>query len=380
MIDKIHKRSSQLFNTFSEYKSAVKKNIYPLQIKNLNYHDYNYRPFINQTQVYLSALINEMEHGFATLLTPSCINAIAIATTAILRPNKNVVIADNIYPKTKTTIYQIADKINATVSIANMLKPNAIEQSIVDNTDLVVIENPGSYSFTLVNTENIAKTAKLNNAILLCDNSWATPVFHKPGKYGVDIVVGSIRKYMNDRGDINMGYITSIHEEVYKKIYQSIQTFGITANPDDCYNIIQNIQTIEMRMKHHNTNIKGLISQIKKHSRIKKVMHPYANTSIEQQKLWEHYFTGGGSLFSIILDKIYSIKKLDSMVKIMKSFQVGTNWGGADNLMTIINPKLIHTFPDKQMLSGSCLRIYCGLKHTMEHNIQDIVNGLNALD
>lgn len=377
MSEIIQKKHNLLFETFSSYRNNSNKNPQPSIIPDIKEHDYNVRPLINQTQSQLCANINSMEKGsYGTLLTSSCINAVAISILALCKAGDNIIIADNIYKQTKNTVFGIAEQMNISISVLNPLIPDHIEKIINKKTKLIVFENPGSYSSEIMNTKYITNIAHSYNALSLCDNSHATPINHNPIKHGVDIVVGSIGKYINGKRDITMGYISSSNIDIYKKIYKTIVNMGIAINPKDCYEVISNLQTLKIRMDYFDSKIKEILKEIHNHPKIKYILHPLLDSY--QKELWGDYFSGYSSIFTFVLNKHYNIEQLDEMAKAMPMFSVGSTWGGDKNLIININPSEIRIFPDERTMEGSLVRVYCSINNT-EDLIHDIKNGLNKL-
>lgn len=381
MSEIIYKKHGLLFESLGDYYKSKYTNPSPEKIQHISAHNYNLRPLINDTYINLCAIINEMELGYATLLTPSCINAIATIILAICRNGNHIIMADNLYPQTKLTVKHIAEAIGATFSILDPLQPELLEKIINNDTTLIIIENPGSHSYEIMDTEYIAKIAHCKKALLLCDNSWATPIFHKPIAHGADIVVSSIGKYIHGRRDITMGYITSKNSKIYHKIYNTIVNTGITINTNDCYEVINSTKTLKIRMMHHKSTIQQILQSINDHKNIRHILHPLALQDHKHNLLFNKYFTGHSSVFSIVLNNHYEIQHLDRMIKAMKLFRVGTTWGGNDvNLIINFNPKEIRQHPNSKLLEGSCIRLYCGTFHESELLVQDILNGLNTLN
>ena len=125
-----------------------------------------------------------------------------------------------------------------------------IEKLIRPNTRVVFTESPGSNTFEVQDIPAIVEKAHAAGAIVMMDNTWATPIYFKALDFGVDISIHAATKYPSGHSDILMGTI-SANEKCFKKLDAAYTALGLCVSGDDAYQILRGLRTMGVRMERH---------------------------------------------------------------------------------------------------------------------------------
>ena len=204
-----------------------------------------------------------------------------------------------------------------------------LERNITKKTKLIFVENPGSNTFDFQDLGKIISIAKKNKILTAIDNTWATPYYFKPIKFGFDMAIVSATKYYSGHSDV-MGGSLAISKKVFKLVEQTSKVSGLRLGPDDAYLILRGIRTLDVRLEKHQENALKVSKFLSKQKKIIKVFYPYKKGS-QNYKLWKKYYSGASGLLGF---KIKS-KNKNSVLKFVNSlklFGYGFSWGGFESL------------------------------------------------
>ncbi len=259
-------------------------------------------------------------------------------------------------------------KLNIEASYYDPSIGSKIEELIKPNTKVIWLESPGSGTFEIQDIEAITKIAKDKGIITVIDNTWATSRFLNPFKYGVDVSVQSLTKYISGHSDIILGSISST-DEVFSQIYKTLRNHGTISCPDYCFLALRGLRTLDVRLKRHQENALIVAKWLEKHHLVEQVLHP-ALPNFVGHDLWKKYFTGSTGLFSFEL-KNCTQDKLYKFINSLELFGKGLSWGGFETL--ILPYKLNEKRAAKTLKNGGHLvRVHIGLE-----NPDDLVLDLN---
>ncbi|QKX02991.1 cystathionine beta-lyase [Wolbachia endosymbiont of Litomosoides sigmodontis] len=365
----IYHSSTILFPTYKDYLDAANgKSIYDVANDDV-IRDHSYGSVGTPTVHYFSNALAEIEGRGQALIYPSGLFALTFTILTFARAGSHILIQDNSYYRLKRFAKNELPKRGVEVTFYDPTQ--GIASLIQSNTELIMIETPGSITFEISNIEHIVKVAKEHKILTVCDNSWATPLLFRPLDYGIDVALYGVTKYIAGHSDLLMGAIIA-EGEVFKLLYKNCRNYGVTVQPYDCYLAHRGLRTLHIRMRKHQSTAMKAAKWLEKHSKVKKVLYP-ALPSHPQHELWKSYFKGASGVFSIVLDREYSCEELSYMVDHMKIFNIGASWGGCDSLILPIDRKSVLRSVMNSDYSGSFVRIFCGLEDP-----EDLISDLNA--
>ena len=237
------------------------------------------------------------------------------------------------------------------------------------------MESPLSIIFTLQDLRQITSVAKSHGITTVIDNTWATPIFQNPIKFGVDIVLHSASKYLGGHSDILGGVIIS-SKDIMDKISDCERSLlGGVMDPHQSWLLLRGIRTLPIRMKKHYENALQVAEFLEKNNKVKKVFYPGLK-SHPQYELALSQMTGCSGLMSFVLD--YGDEQIMRFVKKLKLFFEGPSWGGYE---CIINTPGVGISKEESIRTGipkGLVRISIGLDNA-EDIIKDISEALKIL-
>ncbi len=338
-------------------------------------HGYVYTRVNNPTTEIAEKKIAALEGGEEAKCFSSGMAAISSAIMHCTYAGSHVIVPRNVYISTRIFLQDYLSKYGVETTIVNGTDIEEIKRSIKPNTSLIYMESPLSIIFTLQDLRQITSVAKSHGITTVIDNTWATPIFQNPIKFGVDIVLHSASKYLGGHSDILGGVIIS-SKDIMDKISDCERSLlGGVMDPHQSWLLLRGIRTLPIRMKKHYENALQVAEFLEKNNKVKKVFYPGLK-SHPQYELALSQMTGCSGLMSFVLD--YSDEQIMRFVKKLKLFFEGPSWGGYE---CIINTPGVGISKEESIRTGipkGLVRISIGLDNA-EDIIKDISEALKIL-
>src|SRR6186997_2965626 len=167
-------------------------------------------------------------------LLPSGLAAISAALLSVARAGDHVLVTDSIYRPTRNFCNGVFARLGIETTYYDPLIGSGIAKLIKPNTRAVFVEAPGSQSFEMQDIPAIARVAHDKGALVLMDNTWATPLYYSAFAHGVDLSIQAGTKYIGGHSDIMFGTV-SANEAAWPMLNEMVGNFGLCAGPDDIY-------------------------------------------------------------------------------------------------------------------------------------------------
>jgi cystathionine beta-lyase len=232
------------------------------------------------------------------------------------------------------------------------------------------MESPGSLTFETQDVSAIVDASKAAGAMVMLDNTWATPLYFKPLDFGVDVSIQAGTKYFGGHSDVMMGLITTT-ADWHIPLRRNVQSLGQCAGPDDIYLTLRGLRTLAVRLARHQETGLALANWLSGRPEVAKVLHP-ALPGTPGHEIWRRDFTGASGLFSLVLARDYPRTAVAAMIEGLELFGIGASWGGYESLIMPAYPERVRTAAPWQA-PGPTLRIHAGLEHP-----DDLIDDLNA--
>ena len=328
------------------------------------------------TSTALETAVAEIEGGHACCLTSSGLAAICTALMAFARPGDHVLIADTVYRPTRNFADTMLARIGVTVEYYDPLIGAGIADRLRDDTTVVFTESPGSQTFEVQDLPAIAGAAHAGGAVVITDNTWASPFYFDPFAHGADVSVQAATKYIVGHSDVMMGTITA-SEEHWPALRETHLLLGQCAGPDDIYLALRGLRTLGVRLRQHMETGIALATWLEQRPEVVEVMHP-ALPSHPGHDLWRRDFGGASGLFSIRL-KSTDRAAVDAMVDGLQFFGIGASWGGFESLVLPFDPASYRS-ATPWTREGHCVRIHAGLEDVrdLKADLEEGFERLNA--
>ncbi len=307
-------------------------------------------------------------------LLPSGLAAISAALLSVVHAGDHVLVTDSAYGPTRTFCDQILTRYGVTTSYYDPLVGGGIAALMRENTRAVYLESPGSLSFEMQDVAAIAAAAHARGALVLMDNTWASPIYFRPLDHGVDLAIQAGTKYIGGHSDVMLGTV-SANARTVKDLKTMVGLNGWCVGPDDVYLGMRGLRTLAVRLDRHYESGLAVARWLEQRPEIMRLLHP-AMPSHPGHALWKRDFTGASGLFSVVLKPVPQ-QAVYAFLDTLELFGIGPSWGGYESLATPFNCAPART-ATRWEPGGPTVRFHVGLE-AVEDLIADLERGFAAL-
>lgn len=307
-------------------------------------------------------------------LLPSGLTAIAVALMTAAGAGDHVLVTDSVYRPTRNFCNGVFKRLGVETTYYDPLIGAGIAKLFKPNTRAVFVEAPGSQSFEMQDIPAIAKVAHDKGAIVLMDNTWATPLYFRAFEKGVDMQIQAGTKYICGHADVMFGCV-SANAATLPILKDTAYTMGLCVGPDDMYLALRGLRTLGVRLTRHYQSGLRVARWLEQRPEVLRVLHP----ALERDPghgIWKRDFTGACGLFSIVL-KPAKEKSVHAFLNELALFGLGYSWGGFESLAILFDCTEYRT-ATKWAPGGPTVRFHIGLEDP-DDLIADLEKGIAAL-
>lgn len=308
-------------------------------------------------------------------LAPSGLAAISTTLLSVLKAGDHLLVCDNVYRPTRHFCNAMLARLGVEISYFDPLIGAGIADHVRPDTAAVMIEAPGSQSFEMPDVPAIAAVAHARGAVVIDDNTWATPLYHRSLEQGVDISIQAATKYIGGHSDIMFGTI-SANAATWPRISDGIRALGVCAAPDDVFLALRGLRTLAVRLAHHQRSALDIAQWLATRPEVAAVLHPGLEAH-PGHAIWKRDFTGATGLFSIVL-KPAPQRAVDVMLDTLQLFGMGYSWGGFESLVIPFDCESYRTVTPWAP-GGPTLRLHIGLEDVDDLKA-DLARGFDAFN
>ena len=243
--------------------------------------------------------------------------AISNTLYALLLPGDRVVSIKDTYGGTSKLFLEFLPALNIQVTMCETGNHEEMEAEIARGCKLVYLETPTNPTLKVVDIKRLAMAAKKVNAIVVVDNTFATPINQTPIALGADIVVHSATKFLDGHSDV-MGGLACGRKDLIGKIHQYREINGAALHPMSAYMIARGMKTLELRVQRQNANAMAIAEFLSGHPKIERVNYPGLPTHRGYEFVREQ-MSGFGGMMSFVLKGGYeNVKTFLSRLKLAR--------------------------------------------------------------
>lgn len=322
----------------------------------------------------LQAAMATLEGGYAALAVPSGLAATTLPFLALTRAGDHVLVTDSAYGPTRRFCDNHLTRLGVEVSYYDPLIGGGIEWLMRPNTRVVFTESPGSLTFEVQDIAAIAAAAHARGALVLLDNTWATPLHFRAFDHGVDVSLHAGTKYLGGHSDLLIGLIVG-NEAAFPRLHRLWTDTGVTASSDDCFLALRGLRTLAVRLARHQASALRIASWLAQRPEVAEVVYP-ALPGARGHELWKRDFTGACGLFGVLLHPAPKAR-VDAMLDGLRWFKLGVSWGGFESLILPVTLNGART-TKPWAAEGPYLRLHVGLEDP-DDLIADLEDGFARL-
>ena len=331
---------------------------------------YDYSRSINPTREAFENCIASLENGVKGYGFSSGVAAIS-ACIELLSPGDHVIAMDDLYGGSVRLFNEIKTiSQGIEVSYVDMTNVDNIKADLKENTKMIFVETPTNPLLKVADLSKIAKLAKANKILTVCDNTFASPFNQQPINHGFDIVIHSATKYLGGHSDLIAGamVIGKKEKKLINRMSNIHNSLGPITSAFDSYLLLRSLKTLVVRMQRHNTSAMEIAKFLEKRKDIKKVIYPGLK-SHPQHKLAARQMNGFGGIVSFEIKG--KLPKARSFLRKTKIFTLAESLGGVESLIEhpglMTHASLSKDRREKLGISDTLIRLSIGLE-----NIEDL--------
>jgi cystathionine beta-lyase/cystathionine gamma-synthase len=208
--------------------------------------------------------------------------------------------------------------------------PN-LRDHLDETTRIVWVESPSNPLLNVVDIRAAADAAHEFGAILVVDNTFATPYLQQPLELGADVVVHSTTKYLGGHSDVVGGFVATNDPTIAERLYFLQKSLGAVPGPFDCWLVLRGIKTLAVRMRQHSENAMQVALWLERHDLVERVLYPglpsHPNHTLAARQMRDF-----GGMVSFLAQ---SEEQATALVARTKLFQLAESLGGVESLIEV---------------------------------------------
>ena len=236
-------------------------------------HDYSRS--INPTRTALEECLADLENGSRGFAFASGMAASDTLLRALLEPGDHVVIPNDAYGGTYRLFSKVLERWgvrHTPVDLGDIAK--VADAVAIDRTKLVWVETPTNPLLSIADIKAISEVTHAGGALVVVDNTFASPYLQQPLSRGADIVMHSMTKYLGGHSDVVGGALVTSDESLADRLYYHQNAMGAIAGPFDAWLVLRGIKTLALRMERHCDNAELIAAMLCEHPKVRDVFYP----------------------------------------------------------------------------------------------------------
>jgi cystathionine gamma-lyase len=234
---------------------------------------YEYARTGNPTRTALEQCVASLESGHHGLAFSSGMGAEA-AITYLLRSGDHIVAHDDLYGGTARLFNRLLAGFGVQIDYVDATDPANVARALRPTTRLVWLETPTNPLLHIVDIAAVVHAVHAAGALVVVDNTFASPYFQRPLELGADVVVHSATKYLGGHSDVVLGVLVTREEGLADRLRFIQNAAGAVPGPLDCWLVLRGLKTLALRMRQHEANAQTVARFLQQHPRVTRVLYP----------------------------------------------------------------------------------------------------------
>ena len=340
---------------------------------------YIYSRYGNPTVSMFEERMCIMEGAEDARATASGMAAVAAAICCQAKAGDHVVAAKALFGSCRWIIEKLMPQYGVEFTLVDGKDINAWKDAVRPNTTIFFLESPTNPTLELVDIRAVADLAHENDAVLIVDNVFATPMYQRPIELGADIVMYSTTKHIDGQGRCLGGIILGTEEWINDNLHEYFRHTGPCMSPFNAWNFLKGLETLPVRVAHQTTNAGKIADHLATQKSVNRMLYP-GHESHPQAELAARQMSGGSTMvaFEIAGGKSAAFKFINSL----ETIQISNNLGDAKSLIThpatTTHKNLSEEDREELGISDGMIRLSVGLEDA-DDLIEDIQTALDHI-
>jgi methionine-gamma-lyase len=261
---------------------------------------YIYTRIGNPTTTALEVNVAQLENGFGATAMSSGMGAVSTVYMALLNAGDHIASTDSVYGPSRVLMEKHMSRFGVQSTYVDTTDLENLRKALKPNTKMVYVESPSNPAMQVTDLEAVAKIAHECGAVLVVDNTFASPCLQKPLDLGADVVLHSVTKFINGHADVVGGIVVSKTEELHKKIRGMMIMMGCNMDPHQAYLVSRGLKTLSLRVERAQENAQKVAQWLESHAKVEWVRY-IGLPSHPQHELSKRQMSGFGSMIAFEL-------------------------------------------------------------------------------
>jgi cystathionine gamma-synthase len=332
---------------------------------------YDYARGGNPTREALQTAIASLEGGAHGLCFASGMGA---ETTLLLTlaPGDHVVLGDDVYGGTYRLLARVLNGWGLGFDTVDLTDADAVRGAIRPETKMVWVETPTNPLLKLVDVAAVSSIAHDGGAMVVVDNTFATPYLQRPLELGADVAVHSVTKYLAGHSDLVAGAIVTNDDALRDRLAFLQNAVGAVPGPMDCYLALRGLKTLAVRVRAHCRGADAVARFLRRHPKVTRVRYPGLEDD-PGHEVAARQMDGFGGMVSF---EVGSAEEARAVVERTRLFFLAESLGGVESLIELPGP-MTHASVAGSLLEvpDTLIRLSVGIEHP-DDLIDDLAHAL----
>lgn len=291
---------------------------------------YEYGRSGNPTRTALQVQLAAIEGGTHAFSFASGLAAEDALLRAVLQPGDEVLLGSDVYGGTHRLISRILGPWGVKLRVVDMSDPDAVRAAVAERAPRILwVETPSNPLLKITDIEGLARVGHEAGALVVVDNTFATPALQRPLALGADVVVHSTTKYLGGHSDVVGGALVMRDEALAEKVGFLQFAAGAVSGPLDAWLTTRGIKTLAVRMQRHSENAAAVASFLAARDRVARVYYP-GLASHPGHDVASRQMSGFGGIVSVALESGEAARRFAESTRL---FQLAESLGGVESLV-----------------------------------------------
>jgi cystathionine beta-lyase/cystathionine gamma-synthase len=295
---------------------------------------YEYSRTANPTRTALEAALAAVEG--ADPQGGAVATASGMAATALLgyllKPGDHVILPDDAYGGTYRFFAQVATEHGIEFTAADLTNTESLQKAVLPQTRMIWVESPTNPLLRLVDIGAAAAVAKEANALLVVDNTFATPFLQQPLALGADVVLHSSTKYLGGHSDVVGGALVTSDAALLERLRFLSNAAGPVPGPFDAYLVLRGLKTLAVRMERHCQNAEEVALFLSAHPQVAEVFYPGLDTHPQHELAKRQMWNYGGM---VSFRPVGGVEAAHRIVTSTRLFTLAESLGAVESLIEL---------------------------------------------
>ena len=291
---------------------------------------YEYGRSGNPTRTALQTQLAALEGGAHAFSFASGLSAEDALLRAALHPGDEVLLGNDVYGGTHRLLARVLAPWGVKLRVVDMSDPDAVRAAVAERAPRIVwVETPSNPLLRITDIAGLAAIGHEAGALVVVDNTFATPALQQPLSFGADVVVHSTTKYLGGHSDVVGGALVLNDDALAEQIGFLQYAVGAVSGPLDAWLTTRGIKTLDVRMQRHSENAAAIAAFLQGHERVAQVYYPGLDTHPGHEIAAQQMSRFGG-IVSLALESGEAARRFAESTQL---FQLAESLGGVESLV-----------------------------------------------